>query len=189
MQPTSHSTRTLLAAIVVAGSACAPTAALRMSVSQTARGGGLLVTEADPIHMGAELDPRSCGAITRRGLRGSARMELRDADADGSEGGGGGGSELEYELTLDNPSRRSLIGAVVVLKGIEEVSRVEGHTAVLWNGPPISKERVRMRGIVALPRPITTTSVAAALRERRASFEVRVSALNGGVAACGTLRQ
>ncbi len=158
-----------------------------MSVPQTARDGGLHVTEADPIFMGAELDPRSCGAISRRGLRGSARMQLRDADADGSDGGGG--SELEYELTLDNPSRRSLTGAVVVLKGIAEVARADGHTAVLWNGPPISKERVRMRGIVALPRPITTASVAAALRERRASFEVRVSAQNGGVAACGTLRQ
>jgi hypothetical protein len=187
MLPTSNSTRVLLAAILVAGSACAPTAALRTSLPQTARGGGLLITEAGPILMGAELDPRSCGAITRRGLRGSARMELRDASADASDGGGG--SELEYELTLDNPTRRSLIGAVVILRGIGEGTSANGHTAVLWNGPTISKERVRMRGIVALPRPITTAAVAAALRERKASFEVRVSAQNGSVAACGTLRQ
>jgi hypothetical protein len=187
MQPTSNSTRVLLVAMLVAGSACAPTAAFRMSVPQTARGGGLLVTEEGPILMGAELDPRGCGAVSRRGLRGSARMELRDANADASDGGGG--SELEYELTLDNPGRRPLTGAVVIVRGVDESARAEGHTAVLWNGPPISKERVRMRGIVALPRPITTTSVAAALRDRRASFEVRVSAQNGSIAACGTLRQ
>ena len=60
---------------------------------------------------------------------------------------------------------------------------------MLWNGPPISKERVRMRGIVTLPSGVTTQSVANALRERRGSFEVRVSAQNGGVAACGILRQ
>ncbi|MGH7695821.1 MAG: hypothetical protein ACRENH_12610 [Gemmatimonadaceae bacterium] len=186
MQPTSNSTKVLLAAILVAGSACAPTAAFRTSLPQTARGGGLLVREEGPILLGAELDPRGCGAVTRRGLRGSARMELRDAIADSSDGGGG--SELEYELTLDNPGRRPLTGAVVIVRGVDETPRA-GHTAVLWNGPPISKERVRMRGIVALPRPITTTSVAAALRERRASFEVRVSAQNGSVAACGTLRQ
>lgn len=186
LQPTSNSTRVFLATILVAGSACAPTAAFRTSLPQTARGGGLLTTEAGPILMGAELDPRSCGAITRRGLRGSARMELRDASSDGSDGGGG--SELEYELTLNNPTRRPLTGAVVILKGIGGAS-ADGHTAVLWNGPTISKERVRMRGIVALPRPITTVSVAAALRERKASFEVRVSAQNGSVAACGTLRQ
>ena len=186
MHTTPNSTRVLLAAILVAGSACAPTAAFRTALPQTARGGGLLVTEEGPILMGAELDPRGCGAVTRRGLRGSARMELRDASADSSDGGVA--SELEYELTLDNPGRRPLTGAVVIVRGVDQAARA-GHTAVLWNGPPISKERVRMRGIVALPRAITTASVAAALRERRGSFELRVSAQNGSVAACGTLRQ
>lgn len=113
-------------------------------------------------------------------------MELRDAPTDGD---GAAGSELEYELTLDNPSRRALSSAVVVLNGIGTAPGAEPHTAVLWNGPPSSKERVRMRGIVALPRGITTTSVSQALRERRASIHVRVSAQNGAVAACGTLRE
>ena len=115
-------------------------------------------------------------------------MELRDAKADTGDGSATAGSELEYELTLDNPTRRSLSGAVVVLKGLGD-NRADERTAVLWNGPAISKERVRMRGIVALPSGVNTAAVAAALRERRGSFEVRVSAQNGGVAACGILRQ
>lgn len=115
-------------------------------------------------------------------------MELRDAKTDSGEDSANAGSELEYELTIQNPTHRSLTGAVVVLRGIGE-ARAEEKTAVLWNGPPISKERVRMRGIVTLPSGVTTQAVGAALRERRASFEVRVSAQNGSAAACGILRQ
>lgn len=115
-------------------------------------------------------------------------MELRDSKPDSADGMASNGSELEYELTLENPTRRSLTSAVVVLKGLGDKGAAE-RMAVLWNGPSISKERVRMRGIVALPSGINTASVAAALRERRGSFEVRVSAQNGSVAACGILRQ
>jgi hypothetical protein len=58
----------------------------------------------------------------------------------------------------------------------------------LWTGETSDKARVRMRGILALPRGVSTTEVAAALRERRSALQLRVADLSGAAAACGDLR-
>jgi hypothetical protein len=107
-------------------------------------------------------------------------MKVRDSHE-------GGVSELEYELSIENDARLPLAEAVLVLAGVGRPS-VDDDVTVLWNGEVSDKQRLRMRGIIALPRGVSTTEVAAALRERRGALQVRVADQTGAAAGCGELR-
>jgi hypothetical protein len=62
------------------------------------------------------------------------------------------------------------------------------QTVVLWAGETSDKPRLRMRGIVALPKGASTAEFATALRERRSALQIRVSDQSGTAAGCGDLR-
>jgi hypothetical protein len=106
-------------------------------------------------------------------------MKVRDAVEPGSA------SELEYELFIENEPRLTLTGATVVINGIEATG---DQAVVLWGGEMSDKRRLRMRGIVALPKGASTTEFSEALRERRGALQVRVADQSGAAAGCGELR-
>ena len=120
------------------------------------------------------------GCTQRDGGQGFARMKVRDSYEAGAP------SELEYELAIENKDRRPLSEAVLALSGVG--SDAGEVVLVLWNGEVSTKPRLRMRGIIALPRGVSTSEVAAALRERRGALQVRVEDQTGAVAGCGDLR-
>jgi hypothetical protein len=109
-------------------------------------------------------------------------MQVRDGEERDVAG------ELEYELWIENPERLPLAGATIVLSRVGHESAADVVTAALWDGQTSDKARVRMRGIVALPRSITSMDVAAALRERRGALQIRVADRAGVAAGCGQLR-
>jgi hypothetical protein len=120
------------------------------------------------------------GCAQRNGDEGFARAKVRDSYEAGAP------SELEYELAIENKERRPLNEAVLALSGVGPSEREV--RLVLWNGEVSTKPRLRMRGIIALPRGISTTEVAAALRERRGALQIRVEDQSGALAGCGELR-
>ncbi|MEW5916457.1 MAG: hypothetical protein AB1762_08630 [Gemmatimonadota bacterium] len=141
---------------------------------------------ADPVELllDAELGVQSCaGPALERGVVGFARMKVRDGGAPPNA------SELEYELFIENAQRVKLGGATLLLNGIGSPgTSPSDHAVVLWSGETFDKQRLRMRGIVALPNGASAADVAAALRERRSALQVRVSDQSGSAAGCGDLR-
>jgi hypothetical protein len=129
----------------------------------------------------AELSIQECRSV-RRGVSGYARMKVSHAKQAGAT------SELEYELWIENPDKLSLSEAVIALSGMGTQSGPGETIVALWTGERSDKTRLRMRGIVALPRGISTADVAAALRERRSALQLRVADQNGAATACGDLR-
>ncbi|MGQ0539008.1 MAG: hypothetical protein ACT4R6_08700 [Gemmatimonadaceae bacterium] len=101
---------------------------------------------------------------------GSARLAVGD---DG---------EVKYELTVENPSRRSLSEAVLVVVG---KSGRANTAAVLWQDESFTDKRLRLRGIVRLNGGQTSHDLSAALRERRGILLHVVSAPG---AVCGELQ-
>jgi hypothetical protein len=144
------------------------------------------VGTSEPVELllDAELGVQSCaGAALQRGVVGFARMKVRDGGAPLYN------SELEYELFIENAQRLKLGGATLLLNGIGSPETAPtDHAVVLWSGETFDKQRLRMRGIVALPHGTSTAEVAAALRDRRSALQVRVSDQSGSAAGCGDLR-
>ncbi|MGQ0641354.1 MAG: hypothetical protein ACT4P6_11395 [Gemmatimonadaceae bacterium] len=172
---------TLLAATLAAGTACTRTVASHGSRSLAALPSARPSAAAAELLLDTELSVRECKA-RRQGVTGYARMKVSDAKEIGAT------SELEYELRIENPDRLPLSEAVIALSGMG-IQNGPGETIVpLWTGETSHKERLRMRGIVALPRGISTTDIAVALRERRSALQLRVADQNGAAAACGDLR-
>ncbi len=133
------------------------------------------------ILLDADLGSEGCGATTPARIGGFARMEVRDRDD--------GGGEVEYEISIDNPERLRLTEAVVALSRLPvEGDGERSANLVLWSGETSDKQRVRMRGIMPLPPGVSTTQVAAALRERRGALTLRIAGETGALAGCGDLR-
>lgn len=172
---------TLLAAIA-GGTACAPAMAPHSSRAFTPLPAVRKAASApSELLLDADLTTRECRSPDR-GVSGHARMKVTDPNEPGAA------SELEYELWIENPDRLPLSEAVIALSGMSTQLGPGEVIVPLWTGETSNKLRVRMRGILALPRGVSTTEVAAALRERRSALQLRVADLSGAAAACGDLR-
>jgi hypothetical protein len=169
--------RALLVAVTVVAAACVRPVAMRSSIAipGITPVAGMTPTE---LELDAALNLEGCTS-TGGESEGFARMKVRDSYEVGAP------SELEYELAIENKERRLLAEVVLVLSGVGSAGDL---VMPLWSGEVSSKPRLRMRGIVALPRGVSTTEVAAALRERRGALQVRVADQAGAVAGCGDLR-
>ncbi len=189
MNTPSRPRSALLVASILATTACASPVVSRMALpspSSSARGSS---SPSPALILDTQLGVASCssagtsGSADTRGLRGFARIQLRDGELPGT------GSELEYELWIENGERLPLSAGAIVLSGVAEGDG-GGETieAVLWSGDTYDKQRLRMRGILTLPRGTTTSQVAKALRDRRGALSVHIAQRSGADAACGDLR-
>lgn len=185
--------RPAIAAAVVVAAACVRPGLSRSSIAAPP-GNGRVSGAPVELLLDADLRSGSCSAgESRDSITGFARMKVRDA-ADASSA-----SELEYELYVENPRRLRLAGATLQMDGVgaPAASPVANGTTpgslqhqqvVLWAGETSDKPRLRMRGIVALPRGVSTRELSAALRERRGTLQIRIADQSGGAAGCGDLR-
>ncbi len=179
MSPTFTSRAVLLAATVVAA-ACAPPVASRSAITIPGPTPTADLAPAELV-LDAQLSREGCPS---RGdaSEGFVRVKVRDSYEVGAPG------ELEYELAIENKDRRPLTEVVLALSGVGSGASSGEAVLVLWGGEVSAKPRLRMRGIIALPRGVSTAEVAAALRERRGALQVRVADQAGAVAGCGDLR-
>jgi len=181
MSPRAFVRATLLATCLVAGTACSRTWTSHGSRSFTSLSTVRPAAGPSELLLDADLSVRECRSV-HPGVTGHARMKVTDPREPGAS------SELEYELRIENPDRLPLSEAVIALSGMGTQLGTQEVIVPLWTGATSNKARLRMRGILALPRGISTTQVGAALRERRSALQLRVADLNGAAAACGDLR-
>lgn len=175
LNPTSSCRAVLVAATVVAAACARPV----VSRSALTIPGPIPTAGMAPAELLLDAQLSFEGCTQRDGGQGFARVKVRDSYEAGAP------SELEYELAIENKDRRPLSEAVLALSGVGSAGEVD---LVLWNGEVSTKPRLRMRGIIALPRGVSTSEVAAALRERRGALQIRVEDQSGAIAGCGDLR-
>ena len=168
--------RAVLVAVTVVAAACVRPVTTQSSIAIPGLTPVAGLTPSE-LELDAEISLRGCTSAV--GNEGFARVKVRDSYEVGAP------SELEYELAIENKDRRPLAEAALALSGVGSAGDM---VIVLWSGEVWAKPRLRMRGIIALPRGVSTTEVAAALRERRGALQVRVADQSGAVAGCGDLR-